>query len=223
MKLTSPFTYFLFCKQEMFPPLLVPFLSLPAVWLTGMVVLSWQPDPTAWGQRSAVGSRKRTAHTGHYGNTPLRGPRLTEQIWSGALYLHTVFSALTLPGLISVCVCVSVGLPVCEWESSPGPGRQSCPLHCGTWLWSLRRWRCCLGWASTGDTSPENTDGGFCSYRHVTQIRPRHLVLRACRSQRCRWGFICCYVMLASLFHEFVPRKLNEWRDAGKEKAAVSK
>lgn len=47
-----------------------------------------------------------------------------------------------------------VCLPVCVPESSPGPGRQSCPLRCGKLLKSLRRWRCSLDWASTGDTLP---------------------------------------------------------------------
>ncbi len=67
------------------------------------------------------------------------------------------FPSLFVPFFFSfecMCVCVCVQLPVCAWESSPGPGRQSCPLRCGTLLWSLHRWRCCLDWASTGDTSP---------------------------------------------------------------------
>lgn len=52
---------------------------------------------------------------------------------------------------------VRVCLLVCVSESSPGPGRQSCPLRCGTLLWSLHRGCCCPDWASTGGTSPTNT------------------------------------------------------------------
>lgn len=37
---------------------------------------------------------------------------------------------ISRPSLILLCVCVC--LPVCALESSPGPGRQSCPLRCGT-------------------------------------------------------------------------------------------
>lgn len=50
-------------------------LSISAMWLTGVVGgLSWQPDPNTWPACSKAGSRKRTAHTGHHGNTPPRGP-----------------------------------------------------------------------------------------------------------------------------------------------------
>lgn len=49
-----------------------------------------------------------------------------------------------------------VQLPACSWESSPGPRRQSYPLHCGMWLWNPHSWWHCLDWASTGDTWPTN-------------------------------------------------------------------
>lgn len=69
-------------------------------------------------------------------------------------HLLTTWFPVSPRSLMSVC---ALCLPGCALESSLGPGRQSCPLRCGTLLWSLRRWCCCLDWASTGGTSPTNT------------------------------------------------------------------
>lgn len=170
-------------------------LSISAMWLTGVVWgggLSWQPDPNTWPACSKAGSRKRTAHTGHHGNTPPRGPSaarpfpetLVPALWldlANLLRLSLFLSPRHLPSpLLCVPLCVLVCLPVCELESSPGPGRQSCPLRCGTLLWSLRRWRCCLDWASTGDTSPTNTQTQSVLF---TSERLIHLTGHNCYSQ----------------------------------------
>lgn len=85
--------------------------------------------------------------------------------WSCHLFLRPIRSSLTSfvyeynpppPPPTMLFLGAGVQLPACSWESSPGPRRRSCPLHCGMWLWNPHSWWHCLDWASTGDTWPTN-------------------------------------------------------------------
>lgn len=110
-------------------------------------------------------SRKRTAHTGGHGNTPPCGSTSFLRLW---LELPPVLTSYTLlpnqlclwvqppPPPTMLFLGAGVQLPACSWESSPGPRRRSCPLHCGMWLWNPHSWWHSLDWASTGDTWPTN-------------------------------------------------------------------
>lgn len=50
-------------------------LSISAMWLTGVVGVVMVTISQYVARMQQAGSRKRTAHTGHYGNTPPRGPQ----------------------------------------------------------------------------------------------------------------------------------------------------
>ncbi len=107
-----------------------------------------------------------------------------------SLSLSHCFYQLQLYSMVRnfLCECVSqcVCLPVCAVESSPGPGRQSCPPRCGMLLWNPHRWRCCLDWASTGDTSPTNTETQKHKHKHKYTIYNIFSVSKR-RSGKSRW------------------------------------